>query len=220
MYLPHITITIPEEKVLRYLRFRSKDTLSKEWEMRIRDGIKMAKTILSPKGIIQSEETCPELLDKWEWGSSRFGGGKVRKVTEKGRRVTFIAATIGQGLEDLIEEYIQKRETTMAYLLDVVGTVAVHQTVEQLKKIISPQVKKEGCHLSPRMAPGYGDWKVEAQSLFFKYLELGKLHLQINKEGIITPKHTLTGLYAWTNREQKVTIPCHICSKKNCIYRV
>ncbi|WP_339060832.1 hypothetical protein [Tepidibacillus marianensis] len=220
MYLPQVTITIPEDQVYRYLRFQPKGTITEEWKLRIREAIKTVKISLQPKGMIQTETICPELMEKWEWKSSKFGGGKVRKVIDKSQKVTFVAATIGKGLEELIDEHSQRKEMMAAYLFDVIGTVAVHQTIEQLKKMVLPLAQKEGSHLSPRMAPGYGDWQVEAQPLFFENLEMEKLDLQLNKDGMITPKHTLTGLFAWTHQEQKLTIPCLTCSKTDCIYRL
>ncbi|MFV9510351.1 hypothetical protein [Tepidibacillus sp. LV47] len=219
MFFPRISITIPENLVYRYMGFQKENKVPEDWKYRIKEAIKGAKVFLKPTGIIKTEEICPELLDRWEFHSLKFGGKQVKRLLNRSHKVTFLLATIGNELEKQVEFYTKNQDLSSAYLWDAIGTVAVHQTVEQLKKYIKPMAQKEGARLSPRMAPGYGDWKIEAQSLFFKHLDYRALDVQINDSYLITPKHSLTGIITWTMQDITPQIPCQTCAKLECMYR-
>ncbi|TCS82105.1 hypothetical protein [Tepidibacillus fermentans] len=219
MFFPRLSITIPENLVYRYMGFLKENKVPEDWKYRIKEAIKQARVYLKPTGMMKTEEICSELLDKWEWNTLKFGGKQVKRVINRGYKITFLIATIGGDLEKQVESYTKHQDLTSAYLWDSIGTVAVHQTVEQLKKYIKPMAQREGAQLSPRMAPGYGDWMIEAQSLFFKYLDFNRVGVTFNDDYLIIPKHSLTGIIVWTHQNVTPNEPCQTCAKFDCIYR-
>ena len=222
MVYSQIPITIPVQQVYRYLGFRTENNVPPEWEKRIDATIKQAKIYMKPKGVIETTEVCPELQANWEWTSQKYGGKQVKRILAKSRKVSFVAATIGREYEETGKEILKDEGLAQTYLWDVVGTVAVHQVIKGLSKYIQPIAKREGLRLSPRMAPGYGDWQIEAQTLYFEKLNLEQIGMTLNESLMMEPKHSLTGLVAWTDQGYSTNAigKCNNCAKVDCIFRV
>lgn len=108
--------------------------------------------------------------------------------------VWLLAATIGPDLEHKSREYFEGRETFRGYMLDRMGSYLVEQQIRALDHEISQKCLKAGCQCTHRFSPGYGDFSIEAQTIFARLLEQAMPALRLSSACIFFPQKTVTAV--------------------------
>ncbi|GAB1401945.1 hypothetical protein MASR1M68_08560 [Elusimicrobiota bacterium] len=115
----------------------------------------------------------------------------IIKLLEKSDIICGFVATIGHAI-DIKIDLLQKQNKALAYIYDSIGSVAI----EQLVNNINEEIKKSnsGSAITRRFSVGYGDWKIENQKPFLKWLGADKIGITLSDTFQMSPMKSVSAI--------------------------
>lgn len=148
-----------------------------------------------------------------------FNSRMLARTLRPCHKVVVFVATIGSKLETEASELESKGRSSIAYILDAVGSVAVENTVEQFQKLQAKGFKRESRHATLRFSPGYCDWPIEEQKKLFSLFNGEKLPVQLSDTCLMRPRKSISGIFGVTPPIMSSFSqynPCKDCGKTSC----
>jgi hypothetical protein len=112
-------------------------------------------------------------------------------------RVTMIAVTIGDHVEEKITHFGNQNKMLESMILDAMGSECVEEAAIYLSGLIGNEVRKRGLIPTKRFSPGYGDLKLDVQRYFFDQLKLVDMGLRLNDSLLMLPQKSITAFIGW-----------------------
>jgi cobalamin-dependent methionine synthase I len=112
-----------------------------------------------------------------------------------------IAVTIGPFLEQKRGVYISENEPARAVILDAIGSVAAEQLAEMAQTRIREEAEKAGLTTTRRFSPGYGDWPIESQKEFLKWLGAENIGINLNANFQMIPEKSVSAILGVKNHK-------------------
>ena len=164
-------------------------------------------------------ENCKISSDEVEIGGEKIASKSLAKNLSGVNEVVLFACSVGFTIDRLIEKY-KVLNPTKSLVMHAVGVERVESLANAFCSFLGAEVKKENKRLRPRFSPGYGDFGIEGQNLFFKNLEVNKLLGVTLTEGMLmSPSKSVTAIVGiGDEKEQGCNIGCESCSLE-CEYR-
>ncbi|MBN1232277.1 MAG: hypothetical protein JXA60_02845 [Candidatus Coatesbacteria bacterium] len=149
------TVT-PEKKIVDLYEKSVEITMQLSKPVAIWQRFKIAS--LNQKGLTFGKEYCFETCLFYR----RFN---------QGSEIFLAVMTIGNDIEDYITSLFDKKEYALALFLDSAASEAIESVAREFEEKIRIMAAGESKFISPRVSPGYADWKIEDQRLIFDLLE-------------------------------------------------
>lgn len=167
-----------------------KTRIDEKTESSIKETMDNAQKLLQPKyalayadkilsqGIINTDGLIIESSD-------------IIKLLADSAKICGFVATIGNAIDQKIE-LLQKTDKAKALIYDAAGSVAI----EQLVIAINDEIKNSNpdFKLSRRFSVGYGDWKIENQKPFLKWLGAEKIGITVSDSFQMTPRKSVSAI--------------------------
>ncbi len=118
----------------------------------------------------------------------------ISKLLTRTEKVWLIAVSLGEDLEFRSREYFKSNEVFRGYILDRLGSFLVEEEVKKIDTEISRECQKDGCPTIHRYSPGYGDFSIKAQQIFFNLIKDSIPELKISSGCLLSPEKTVTAL--------------------------
>ncbi|MEJ2718600.1 MAG: hypothetical protein P8182_15950, partial [Deltaproteobacteria bacterium] len=118
----------------------------------------------------------------------------IRRLLSRATEVCLMVATLGPALEHRARDYLAHRETFRGYVLDRMGSYLVEHVIRQLDASVEKHWAAKGLRCTKRYSPGYGDFHIEAQSVFVKMLSHTMPNLKMTARGLLLPEKTVTAI--------------------------
>ena len=115
-------------------------------------------------------------------------GNSIRKHLAGTERVVFLAATIGEAVEDAVTRHFDEGRYAHSVLLDAAATAAVEQVCDACETMLRPQFAKEGFSMRWRFSPGYGDWDVHAQPDLLRLTQAETIGVSLTESFMLRPR--------------------------------
>jgi hypothetical protein len=116
----------------------------------------------------------------------------IAKLLTRTEKVWLIAVSLGEDLEFRSRECFRSNEVFRGYILDRLGSFLVEEEVKKIDTKISQECQRDGITTTQRYSPGYGDFSIKAQQIFFN-LAKDYIHgLRIISGSILFPEKTVT----------------------------
>ena len=126
---------------------------------------------------------------------------QVFRCGEFGRRlggcraaVVFVV-TLGDAIDEAADALQRDEDMVGALFLEMAGWLAIERATKALTERLAAQARAEGCRLSRRMAPGYGDWALEEQAGLFALFEGSALPVRLLESCAMLPRKSRSGLW-------------------------
>ena len=105
--------------------------------------------------------------------------------------------TLGRRLDQRVTELFEAMDGLEGLFLDTAGWLALQSALGDVRVRLATRARADGCRLTRRMGPGYGDWPIEEQPKLVDALAGGAAlaGIEVLESGAILPEKTLTGLY-------------------------
>ena len=115
----------------------------------------------------------------------------IMKLLNNSQKLCGFVATIGNALDQKIE-LLQKNDKTTAFIYDAAGSVAI----EQLVTAVNNEIKNSNPDfiLTKRFSVGYGDWKIENQKGFLKWLGAEKIGITLSETFQMSPRKSVSAI--------------------------
>ena len=146
-------------------------------------------------------------------------GNSIRKHLAGASRVVFLAATIGDAVENAVTNHFDEGSYAHSVLLDAAATTAVEQVCDACEAMLRPQISKEGYTMRWRFSPGYGDWDIHAQPELLRLTKADSIGVSLTESFMLRPRKSVTaviGLVRGENGREKLPRGCAACPKLDC----
>ena len=134
--------------------------------------------------------------EKCDFGTFSVLSHQLARNLENCTRVLLLAATVGVGIDRLIQKY-SRIAPSRALMLQAIGA----ERIEALCDAFCDDTEKEmGVSLRPRFSPGYGDLPLSVQKDIISLLEAPKrIGLSLNDSLLMSPTKSVTAFAGITN---------------------
>ena len=216
---PEITF----EKVCRLLGRGKRGHLSKRLLRRVDRSIEAAYELIGP-AVVYTEKK----IQGADNGSLVLAENMVlhsRKLTGTlGRcdRAAIFIATIGRGIDSLIQRLIKEKKLAEAYIFDAIGSIAAEETVEKFHRMCDRLFAGKNEVTTLRFSPGYCDWKVQEQRKIFDLMDNGSIGVHLTESCLMTPRKSVSGVFGIACGKQIAKNggnPCLQCGMLHCMAR-
>lgn len=143
--------------------------------------------------------------------------------------------TAGRAIEDRAAERLAGGDATGALLLDAAGSAAVEEAADRASAAIVAELgggdpdsalladdrAGGGGHVSCRISPGYGRWRLSAQRALFGWLPHRELGIELGESLLMTPRKSVS-FAMWVGADARPLSGlsgCARCELETCRYR-
>ncbi len=210
---------IDKKEALRYMGF-GRNTPDERTVSMMEECIKEVEDIAQPRHIYRRFDLKITTDDYIEAAGLRFHSRNLSKNLTGCREIIFFAATLGNGVDMLMNRY-SRLSISKAAVLQAVGAAAIEAYCNQCQKAIEQKLSGEGLYLRPRFSPGYGDLPLTIQPDFLRVIDAAKtVGIILSEGGVMLPEKSVTAVMGISSENSRCHIDgCEICGKKDCAYR-
>ncbi|MBR1781663.1 MAG: hypothetical protein IJ751_09715 [Oscillospiraceae bacterium] len=148
-------------------------------------------------------------------------GNDLRAILRPCREAVLMAATLGP----LVEQVLMRSGVTDmadAVIMDACASAAIENVCDHFEFDLRAELKREGCFLTDRFSPGYGDFPLERQNALCDTLNAARrIGLTVTENHIMIPRKSVTAVLGIAENPQPLRARgCAVCSMfLNCPYR-
>jgi hypothetical protein len=129
-------------------------------------------------------------------GGYAFVSRDLARLTAGAESLAFMAATVGESLDDLTDEYNGRGEVFKMSVADAVGSVAAEELISRVHAGVKASAAAAGLTTSRRISPGYGDFGLEHQRRLLRLLGAGALGISLTEHFMMIPRKSVTAVAA------------------------
>jgi len=192
-----INIQLPERDILFRLKYNvHKTVIDSDTLARIRGIMLRGFHVCQPQGVwgrldiidIKEESVVFET-------GVEINSASIARLLSSCHAAAFMSATVGSAIVKMASEAISSGDGGSGVIFDAVGSETVEAAIEWLNVYIGSTIKKNGEVLTAsRFSPGYGDFKLEYQGLFYEMLQLENMGVALTESFIFVPEKTVTAI--------------------------
>jgi len=157
--------------------------------------------------------------DTFRIGNQTFLPSKI--VTTHLKNSTYAAifiCTAGSEITNQAKELTNNGDTLLAYIFDVIGSVAVEKATDRIQNSLKNELQKSEHNISDRYSPGYCEWDVAEQQKLFRLMPHNFCGVALSKSSLMNPVKSLSGIIGIGTEMEQKGYQCHWCTDKNCMY--
>jgi hypothetical protein len=106
----------------------------------------------------------------------------------------------------------------MAYVLDVIGSVAADKMAQKLLQNLEQEVAVQGLGITDSFSPGYCNWSVEEQQTLFSLLPQGFCGITLSASSLMDPVKSVSGITGIGAGLRPKGYQCNWCTDRQCLY--
>jgi len=190
-----ITFEIPYTRILSRLGYHKTTSTMQSCQLNIiKNVIEEASGFISLKGTYIIEDFSPARNGILLKSGYIISGTLPAKLNETASAALIMACTSGKAMTDKIAE-LQKSDMEKAVIYDATASEITDWGLEWIIKYVSTMLKRENRVVSKkRFSPGYGNFELKNQRIFYKLLELDKLGISITESCILVPEKSVIAM--------------------------
>ena len=147
-------------------------------------------------------------------------GDVIRNHLAGSERIVFLAATIGEAVEEAVTRHFDEGRYAHSVLLDAAATAAVEQICDACEAMLRPQFAKKGYVMRWRFSPGYGDWDIHAQPELLRLTQASAIGISLTESFMLCPRKSVTAVIGLARGKAASTAHaprgCESCEKLDC----
>lgn len=156
-------------------------------------------------------------------GGGCFTGKGLERFFRGAEAATLLLVTIGGALEERVAELFAQGQALEAYLLDAVGSAAMHELLSQARALVCAAAAEEGLAAGPYLQPGCQYWELRDQAVVCAFLPLNQLGVTLTPALFLRPRKSETAAIplgrALQVRATAEESACRYCGRKDCPMR-
>jgi len=190
-----ITFEIPYTRILSRLGYHKTTSTMQSCQLNIiKNVIEEAAGFIALKGTYIIEDFSPAENGVLLKSGYTISGTLPAKLNETASAALIMACTSGKIMTDKIAE-LQKSDMEKAVIYDATASEITDWGLEWIIRYVSTMLKRENRIVSKkRFSPGYGDFELKNQQIFYKLLELDKLGVSITESCILVPEKSVIAM--------------------------
>lgn len=150
--------------------------------------------------------------------NKKITSSNLAKNLEGCKEGFIFVSTIGLEIDRAIEKY-KKISPLKALIMHAIGVERIESLADAFCNYLS-SIINDNQKIKPRFSPGYGDFSLEDQGIFFELLDAGKLlGVSLNDSYLMSPSKSVSAIVGITKGELFKKEDCAQCEQKDCAYR-
>ncbi len=137
-------------------------------------------------------------------------------------RLALAVCTIGQDLEDESRRRGEAGALLESLILDAFGSAAAEAAAAALNRRICGAARGAGHYPAARVSPGYGRWRLEAQTALLRLLPAADVGVELTSTLMLVPHKSVSFAVRFEvepQRGESRRQRCQRCGLKSCPYR-
>ena len=151
-------------------------------------------------------------LDGVQFGVGSVVGAQIEKASEL---AIFVAST-GSGMEAWAKSTYVQSEPVLAEAAECLCDFALQSTLEWIERRITDTAKSAKLGTTNRFSPGYCTWPATDQKKLFSLLPAGFCGVMLTKEGVMSPRHSVSGVMGFGPEARRLSFHCRTCPIEDC----
>ena len=133
------------------------------------------------------------------------------------REVVLFAATVGLGIDRLVERY-RVRELTTSVFINALGSERVECLCRLFCRETEEAERAAGRFTRPRFSPGYGDFPLALQRPVLTFLDAErKIGITLNESLLMSPSKSVTAIVGVGEERCRAALGCcSFCDREDC----
>lgn len=224
--ITEIPINLTPEEVLKAQFLGRRTSFSPSLVKSAADAIALGRRLYAPAAVYDEFPVLgidgEELLIGANGATARLRIGPKIDLLEPAERVLIAVDTIGQALENRVDELHRQREPLDAYMLDSVGVVGLGAIGETLRSIVERRAAELGWGVGAALAPGsLVGWPLRGQRELCALLPLEKIGVVLSDSYVLVPHKSGSMLVGFGPRytASRVGSVCRFCSLSDSCWR-
>ncbi len=151
----------------------------------------------------------------------KLEGGDIAGLLGQCDRCILLACTLGQGVDSLLRR-LQITDLSRGVIADVCASSMIEDFCNQINLELEEKWRGEGCYLTSRYSPGYGDLPLATQSPLCRLLDTRKsMGMTPTENHILIPRKSITAVIGISQLpQQKRGEKCDHCAmREGCMFR-
>ena len=182
-----------KKEALRYLGYKGAEadetTLSK-----LEAAFAELEDVANPLYLCRVEE-CQVMGDTVILGQERIHSQALANCIQGSVRAALFAMTLGPGPDWAIRRSSGSGDLAQAAILSAAANVKAEECCDRICASLRDEYAGQGLVTTPRFSPGFGDFTLENQELFFRLLPCEKqLRMELTKDNLINPVKSVTAI--------------------------
>ncbi len=215
------TLIIDRATVISKMGYRDRtppEMIIRRIDEQIENALKLVKPMYSYHFREVVSVTAPDFALE---GGLRFSSRIVSYAIDGCIKAAVYLATLGPGMEQEIIRLFSEKQTMAGTILDTIGSVAINQTLRQLRTDVKLAAEEIGLQTTRHYGPGHCDWDMEQQNTLFPVLEHTDLGVRLNAACMMTPRKSISGIIGIGKLDRNKKAPCNLFCQKAavCEYR-
>ena len=145
-----------------------------------------------------------------------FKSSKLSKTLKHSKESVCFVGTVGRGVEREINRLMRRNSLADAYIVDVLGSVAVENMVEQFQRHMERKYRERHKSTTLRFSPGYCDWPITEQKKLFRVFDRREIDVDLLDSCLMCPRKSISGIFGVASNTRPPYNPCAHCNKLDC----
>lgn len=189
------TVEIPYNKLLARLGcLQTKTKLDDKTASLIKENLSLAQKLIKPKVVTAFENITIINTEVLFEKGYKIKSSNVATLLKNSFKAYGIGVTIGNMVESKRDEYLKKKETFNALILDAAGSVAAEEIITLAYKQIKTYEENNNNFITKRYSPGYGDWNLENNREFVDWIGAEYIGIKLSKFCQMKPEKSISAL--------------------------
>ncbi len=141
----------------------------------------------------------------------------VRELKDASQAALFLC-TAGHEITDLTKQHAADGDDMMAYVLDIIGSVAADKVAQKLLQKLEMEMALLGLGITDSFSPGYCNWSVAEQQTLFSLLPPGFCGIKLSPSSLMDPVKSVSGIAGIGRGLISKGYQCNWCTDRHCIY--
>jgi len=141
----------------------------------------------------------------------------IRELKDASQAALFLC-TAGREITNLAQQHSACGDEMMAYVLDVIGSVAADKMAQKLLHDLEQEVATQGLGVTDSFSPGYCNWSVAEQQTLFSLLPPRFCGITLSASSLMDPVKSVSGIAGIGTGLRPKGYQCNWCTDRQCIY--
>lgn len=125
-----------------------------------------------------------------------FESGLLVKLAGGAGTLAAMAATVGPGVDELVEDYNARGDMFAMTVADAVGSVAAEELMSRVHAAVAAEAERAGGTVTRRVSPGYGDFGLADQPRLLELSGGAALGITLTENFMMVPRKSVTAVAA------------------------
>jgi hypothetical protein len=152
----------------------------------------------------------------------------VAEIAERADYLALFVVTIGQAINDKINELFKHEELTLGIMLDAVASAAAEMAADAVERNYLERLREEyrvaNSAALLRYCPGYCGWHVSGQKKLLEFLRPAEIGITLLDSFLMTPLKSISGVLLTGKKEIHIIKDdypfCSQCKTHSCQQRI